>query len=84
MKGFESDLNNLKKDPVTGTLVTLPMSPIVTGFVIGTGVAGLTDVAGLSVRLPEYNRLKKAAAGHAAVWHNPDSLIAHAHATQHH
>lgn len=38
------------------------------------------DVVTLPFRLPEYNRLKKAAAGHAAAWQNPDSLMAQAFA----
>lgn len=43
-------------------------------------VAGLMDSTSLPVNLTRHQQLKKRAAGHAAAWHEPDSLMAQAYA----
>lgn len=43
-------------------------------------VAALTDMASLPFNITSYQQLKASAEGHAAAWHEPDSLMARAYA----
>lgn len=68
-----------KADPTTSAVFTFSF-----GLVVSGAVASVMDLVTLPFNITELQALKKAAAGHAAAWSEPNSMMARAHQAESH
>lgn len=78
-KFMESDISKSFGEEMDGGNMLAITTSIYPWAASGT-VASLTDLISLPFNLTSYQQLKKKAVGHAAAWHEPDSLMARAYA----